>query len=165
MYKFGKGSSNRLTTTHKDLQLIFNEAIKYSPIDFGVSEGHRLPSRQFELYKKGRNLDVDSDEFNIVDPSKVVTYLDGYNKKSKHNESPAMAVDFYAYVSNKPKLMWDKVHLSIVIGLLLSTANRLYEENKISYLLKSGADWNRNGEFLTDQSFDDMPHVELYKNK
>lgn len=163
MYKFGSVSKDRLETTHKDLQTIFNEAIKYTPIDFGISEGFREPERQFELFKLGRRYNDITGKWEVVDRRKVVTNVDGYIKKSNHNYQPSMAVDVYAYVPNTKGQAWTQVNLALIIGVLLSTANRLYEEGKITHKLRSGANWDNDGEFLTDQSFNDMPHVELYK--
>lgn len=163
MFIFSNSSLDKLQDAHNDLQLIFKEAIKYSPVDFGISQTYRSPETQFEIFKEGRKFD--GKEWIIDKPGLVKTYKDGYYTKSKHNFYPSLAVDFYAYIENKPSLTWDKFHLAIIIGVLLSAAERLYEEGKISNILRSGADWNRNGEFLSDQSFDDMPHVELINKK
>lgn len=144
-----QSSKKRLETCHPDLQLVIEESIKYSPVDFGISHGYRSPEEQNELYQKGR-----------TKPGDVVTYLDGYNKKSKHNESPSDAVDFYCWPR---EIMYDTEHLAAVVGVILSTANRLYEEGKINSIIKSGGDWNQNGIFVRkddSERFIDMPHIE-----
>ena len=149
-YFLSQSSKRRLETCHPDLQLVIEEAIKYSPIDFGVSHGHRSPEEQNELYQKGR-----------TQPGDIVTYLDGYNKKSKHNESPSHAVDIYCSPS---QIMYDAQHLSAVVSVILSTASRLYDEGKITHRLRSGGDWNRNGIFVHKdpaERFIDMPHIEI----
>ena len=68
------------------------EVLKY--FDFAVTHGHRTPEEQFELFKKGRSLNMDG-KWIITDRKKVVTYVDGYEKKSKHNAEPSKAIDMY----------------------------------------------------------------------
>jgi peptidoglycan L-alanyl-D-glutamate endopeptidase CwlK len=143
-------SFQRLQTCHPDLQLIITEAIKYSPVDFGVSYGHRTPEEQNELYQKGRTTKGD-----------IVTFMDGYDRKSKHNESPSHAVDIYCWPM---EVMYDEWHLMCVVGVVLSTAARLYEEGKIKTRIRSGVDWNKNGIFVNkdrNEKFTDMPHFEI----
>ena len=53
MFKLGKGSKEKLSTVHPDLQLIFNEAIKITHIDFGVTEGIRSKERGRQLQASG----------------------------------------------------------------------------------------------------------------
>jgi peptidoglycan L-alanyl-D-glutamate endopeptidase CwlK len=147
---FSEASKKRLATCHPDLQLIMEEAIKYSPVDFGISHGQRTPEEQNELYQKGRTT-----------PGSIVTYLDGYNKKSKHNETPSQAVDFYCWPQ---AIMYDPEHLTCVVGVIMSTAARLLEEGRITSRVRSGGDWNRNGVFVTKdpaEKFIDMSHIEI----
>ena len=149
-YFLSSSSKARLSTCHPDLQLIIEEAIKWSPIDFGVSHGYRSPEEQNELYKKGR-----------TEPGQIVTYLDGYNKKSKHNESPSQAVDIYCSPS---EIMYDPEHLCAVGGVIMATAARLYEEGKINSRLVWGNDWNKNGILIKkdgSERFVDIPHFQI----
>lgn len=163
MYKFGNRSKENLEEVHPDLKLIMEEAIKVSDVDFGITEGHRPASKQFELYKRGREYDYDTDTWVISNKSKVVTYLDGTSKKSKHNEYPAMAVDVYVYIPGKPRLAYDVSHMSYVAGVIKAVAKRLLEEGKIIHDVRWGANWDGDGEIITDQDFDDLPHFELIK--
>jgi peptidoglycan L-alanyl-D-glutamate endopeptidase CwlK len=142
---FGEGSKGNLDTCHNDLQLIANEAIKITPIDFGVSEGHRSVERQNKLFKEGKSK------------------IDGINKKGKHNYSPSLAFDIYIYVKGKSKLAYDEKHLTFIGGVLIATAKRLYSEGKITHILRWGANWDGDGELIYDQSFQDLPHFELKK--
>ena len=79
MPRFGKTSESRLSTCERDIQTIFREVVKH--IDCTIVEGHRSAERQNEHWQKGREKNA------IVDKSKVVTYKDGYNKKSKSGRS------------------------------------------------------------------------------
>lgn len=149
-YSLSETSQLRLGTCHPDLHLIILEAIKYSPIDFGVSHGHRTPEEQNKLYQQGR-----------TKPGQIVTYLDGYKKKSKHNESPSLAVDIYCWPR---KVMYDMNHLCTVGGVIIATAARLYNEGRITHKLVWGNDWNKNGILVPKDGSErmiDAPHFEI----
>ena len=131
---FGKKSMGTLNTCERDIQTVLNEAIKHT--DFSVIFGNRTIELQQELYAKGRT------DGKVTDISKVVTYLDGVNKKSYHQSGRAL--DFYAYVDGKAS--WEKEHLAVVACSFLQAANEL------GYKLEWGGLW---------KSFQDMPHVQL----
>ena len=144
-------------TCERDIQTIIHQAIKITRIDFGISHGHRSPEVQFELYKQGRK-EVNG-VWKIEDRRKVVTYCDGYEKKSKHNYSPSKAFDIYAFVNGKAT--WNKDYLLYLGGLIIGVSEMLLEQEKITHKLKWGANWNMDSEIITDQTFIDMPHFEL----
>jgi len=135
---------------HKDLQLIFNEALKVSDVDFGCAEGHRTISRQQELYAQGR-----------TKPGRKVTRIDGVNQMSKHNYDPSLAGDIYAWLNGKAN--WSERLLIYIGGVMTATAARLLAEGRITHALRWGGNWDRDGEIVTDQEFDDLPHFELVK--
>lgn len=116
MYKFGHTSSKRLETANDPLPELFRKALERSPIDFGIARGKATAEEQFELFKKGRKY-IDG-EWVIIDSGDVVTFRDGYKKKSNHQSGNA--VDVYAYVNGRAS--WDKIHLSIIAGVVLATA-------------------------------------------
>ena len=91
---------------NKDLALVFTEAIKVAPIDFGIPEfgGLRTAEEQFELHRRGSSPNCD-----------------GYETLSNHQSGNAL--DFYAYVDGKAS--WDKIHLAMVAATIMTTANRL----------------------------------------
>src|SRR3990167_5347863 len=142
-YSFGNRSKVKLASCHKDLQIIAEEAIKVSMVDFGISEGHRTLEKQLEYFSTGKSK------------------IDGIKKKGKHNQSPANAFDFYAYIPNKPELSFDIRYLCYLVGVITATAQRLLNEGRITHKVRSGANWDSDGELLTDQDFDDLPHVEI----
>lgn len=145
MGKFNLGSTSvdRLYTCHIDLILVAKEAIKVSDVDFGISEGNRSLKRQKLLFDAGKSK------------------IDGITKKGNHNYSPSRAFDVYAYVNGKAS--WRESYLAYLGGVIMGTANRLYEEVKIKHKIRWGGNWDMDGEIITDQSFIDMPHFELYK--
>ena len=146
--------------------MIVSWALRYCSVDMGLDEGHRLISRQFELFKKGRkpvtNQNGTSTEWVLVNPKKKVTNIDGINIKGKHNYNPSLALDFYAYVPGKPQLTWDVAHLTYIGASLIMIAEHLHLEGSITHKLRWGGNWDRDGD-LADNTLYDRPHVELYK--
>ena len=136
-FQFSKSSKDRMGGVHPDLISTFNEAIKYSPVDFGVPEfgGKRTQGEQYQLFLKG------------------LSKCDGTKNKSKHQSG--MALDFYAYVG---KATWDKNCLSIVAGAIMTNHAKLKKEGKVS----KDYDLVWGGTFGSD-NFNgwDMPHFEL----
>ena len=104
MYRFSKRSLKRLEGVNPKMIDLMNTAIVRSPIDFGIPAdgGKRTAKRQKELF----------------DDKDVDTNCDGIIKKSYHQSGNA--VDIYAYVNGKPS--WDKVHLALIAGVILSIA-------------------------------------------
>ena len=148
MHIFGIRSFKKLATCHKDLQLIMKESLMVSRVDFGISEGHRTVERQHQLFLEGKSK------------------IDGIDRKGKHNMSPSHAVDIYAYHPNiemRRKMAYDKITLAYIAGVVITTAMRLFEEGKIDYTIRWGANWDLDGVIHFDQSFDDYPHFELRK--
>ena len=169
-YVFGSRSEKNLATIEEDLQKVFRLALKWSDIDFGLSHGRRTPEEQFDLFKQGRALSNNGDPKNpndwfIKHPKKIVTYVDGYIKKSKHNATPkSEAGDIYVFIPGKPGLTYDTNHLLRVSGFIMAAANHLFETGQISRRVRNGVNWDMDGELVfTDknESFVDLPHFEL----
>ena len=59
-FSFGTKSSEKLSKVHPDLQRVFNEAIKDSPIDFSITEGLRTRERQKTLFDAGKSQTMNS---------------------------------------------------------------------------------------------------------
>lgn len=134
MAKFGKRSQANLSESHKDLQTIFNEVIKY--FDCSVIEGHRGEYEQNEAFKNKKS---------------KLKY-----PKSKHNKIPAMAVDAVPY-----PIDWkDTNRMRYFAGFVVGIANLLKDRGIIDHALRWGGDWNRNTQ-LKDNKFQDLPHYEL----
>lgn len=96
---------------------------------------HRSSKDQYQLWRRGRHNGV------VVEPHKVVTYLDGIKKKSKHNLKPAKAVDFA--VVHYGKISWDSVLYEPIGPVVKQVSPR-------------GLDWGGWWKKLKD-----YPHVEL----
>ena len=99
MPRFGKRSKERLATCEKDLQMVFNEVIKY--VDCSILEGHRSKDRQNALYEDGKT---------------KVRYPNG-----RHNASPSRAVDVTPY----PVDWADRERQTLFAGFVLGVANQM----------------------------------------
>ena len=99
MPRFGKKSKERLATCEKDLQMVFNEVIKY--VDCSILEGHRKEDRQNSLYEVGKT---------------KVRYPNG-----RHNASPSRAVDVTPY----PVDWADRERQTLFAGFVLGVANQM----------------------------------------
>lgn len=149
-------------TLHSDLQIIISWGLKRCAVDFTLYEGHRSEETQFEYFKKGRELNHRTGEWEIVDRKKVITSIDGKRRKGKHNYNPSLAVDLHVYVPDKPYLTWDEKHLTYIGASLIMVAKFLYEEGLISHTLRWGGNWDRDGD-LADNTLYDLPHLELHR--
>lgn len=162
MHQFSKTSLKILETCHKDIQTVMLYGIMTSPIDFGISRGHSSPEEQFELFKKGRKKNA-SGIWEVVNPTAIVTNLDGFIKLSKHNRTPSEAVDIFAWVPGKRELMYDEMHLAFLGGHLLKCSKELLAKGKISHPIRWGGNWDGDGELIYDQKLWDKPHYEIIK--
>jgi peptidoglycan L-alanyl-D-glutamate endopeptidase CwlK len=134
MPKFGAESLKQLSTSHKDLQTLFNEVIKY--FDCKVIEGFRDERAQQEAFKNGHS---------------KLQWPDG-----KHNHSPSFAVDVAPYpvnFNNIPRFYW-------FAGYVLATAQQLKLQGRITHDIRWGGDWNRNTN-IDDEKFKDLFHYEI----
>ena len=99
MPRFGKRSKERLATCEKDLQMLFNEVIRY--VDCSILEGHRKKDRQNSLYEEGKT---------------KVKYPRG-----RHNASPSRAVDVVPY-----PIDWeDRERMTLFAGFVLGIASQM----------------------------------------
>lgn len=99
MPRFGKRSKERLKTCNSDLQMVFNEVIKY--VDCSILEGHREKQRQNQLYDEGKT---------------KVLYPNG-----RHNAYPSNAVDVVPY----PVDWDDRERMTLFAGFVLGTAKQM----------------------------------------
>ena len=158
MNKLSKRSEENKKSCSEDLQIVIDTAIKHCPVDFGISCGHRTPEEQFEKFKHGRKFV--NGEWVIVNRKKVITLMDGKDRKSKHNYYPSKAFDIYIHVPGRPDLAYDEIHLSFVAGYIMRVAQELYNKGKISKMITWGDNWDNDGELHYDHGLRDMPHFQ-----
>ncbi len=141
---FGTRSKANLLHVHKDLIKVAKEAIKIT--DFSVISGRRTPDEQFKLYKKGRALR--GKKFVVVNKSKIVTYKDGYKKKSRHNLITSQALDIAPYPIN-----WkDLKSFFYLAGVFIGCSELLYKQKEITHKIEWGGKWKH---------FKDYPHYQV----
>ncbi len=129
---FSKSSLEKLNTCHPDLQFLMKEAIK--EYDFSILCGMRSDSEQNKLYKEGKSK------------------LKG--GKSKHNQSPSLAIDIAPYFLKSPHIDWKAIpDFAFLQGFVLGTAIRL------GIKVRLGCKWNHSK--IRENGFRDYVHVEL----
>jgi hypothetical protein len=133
-------SRRRLALAHPLLQQIMNAAA--ANVDFLILDSQRGEAAQELAFKR---------RFTKV-----------HFGHSAHNWTPALALD----IAPEP-LDWgnsdDPVHNAKALKRFtdLQLNHILFTARKFNIAIRQGVDWNRNG-ILTDDSWDDLPHVELH---
>ena len=133
-FKLSNTSRQRLYCIDNVLIDIIEEAIKDSPIDFGIPNdgGLRTAARQAEMYAQGRTT-----------KGAKITNADGIKKKSYHQSGKAF--DIYAFVDGKAS--WEHKHYEPIARHLQKVAL-----DKFGVQLEWGGDWSR---------FKDLPHFQI----
>lgn len=134
-HRWGARSQEALATVRPELRAVCDRALAVSPFDLTVTCGKRSREDQEKAVREGR--------------SKV------HWPHGKHNvendEDLARAVDIHPYPVN----FRDTARYLVLNGIMLACAAEL------GVKLRLGTNWDGDGEFLTDQRFDDYPHHEL----
>lgn len=154
-YSFGKRSSGRLDKGHPDLKRILEFGIANSPIDFGISCVGRTFAQQLVEFENGST---------TLDPRDSKMLQGAMHVVTPYRPFP-MAADIYIYHPDKAtqrRLMYDKASLSYVWGVIGTGARVLHAAGEVEHLIRWGGNWDKDGVILDDQSFDDLPHGELY---
>lgn len=134
MPKFSKSSFSKLTTCHKDLQVLFFEVIK--SFDCTILEGYRNQEDQEAAFAAGNS---------------KLHYPHG-----KHNNQPSLAVDAAPY-----PLDWKNIsRFYWFAGYVMGIAQRLKDEGKITHAIRYGGDWDSDKE-IDEDKFKDLVHFEL----
>ena len=149
MNTFSDRSQRRLDSCRNHLRKVFALALQRSAIDFGIAEGARSLETQKTYFLKGVskiNPDAYATEMALLEDAKhIVT----------NTVKLSRAVDIFAYVPGKKRLTYDERHLCYIAGVVMSCAKEL------DVKLRWGGNWDRDGEIVTDQTFDDLVHFEL----
>ena len=130
MFQFGRQSEKNMEGVDPDLVLVVRHALRYGPMDIAVVCGIR-----------GR---AEQNRYNDIGKSKVRW------PNSKHNTGKAL--DCVPYVNGRPS--WNHYHCSVLAGGILLSAGVL------GVPIRWGGNWDRDGEPITDQQFQDLVHYE-----
>lgn len=129
-------------TLHPDLQLLCNTVIIYH--DCSILFGHRDEDIQNALFADGKS--------KLRFP------------ESKHNDLPSSAVDLLPYrygynpYGSKAELAYGKYFTGYVLGI----ADILYQEGRMMYKVRAGANWSTKRDKPFARFYDGY-HFELYK--
>lgn len=122
MAKISARSEACLQSVNSRLADVVRRALEAAPdwLDFVVISGLRTAEEQRALFAKGRD-----EEGLIIDQSKVVTYKDGVNQRSRHQSGNA--VDIVAY--KKGGITWNErenyIRAAYVVGWAAAHGVRL----------------------------------------
>ena len=118
MFYFSESSQEKLDTTHRLIQELMTNVLKY--IDITILEGHRTQERQMELFLTHRS------------------ELNGTNKLSKHQQFPSLAVDVIPY--KKGHNVFDGSEKSTL--MFYELARRVFiEARKLGLNITWGGHW------------------------
>jgi peptidoglycan L-alanyl-D-glutamate endopeptidase CwlK len=163
MFKYSKKSLECLETCHPDIQLIFNEAIKY--MDITIIEGARDRERQDMLYSKNKSrLEWPRSAHNVSEPDIYSMAVDAapYNHKIGNidwrTDSALYDALKYNDVITAREIIENIKRWKVFIGFILGIA----AAKNISMI--NGSDWNYNFKF-DDHLFIDSPHFQLKERK
>jgi hypothetical protein len=133
----------QLNTVHQDLVRVLEEAVRRVPFDCIVVYGHRTVKEQQALYALGR-----------TKRGARVTWLDGINKKSRHNYTPSLAIDVVPFSIVKTG-EWRETPESLaqlsILGAMAETVAKEFSIEDFAW----GGRWKKTK---------DMPHFELTRN-
>ena len=136
MYKYGKRSQERLATVTTNLQLVFKIVLALGLIAIAVVEGRRSKEDQNEYFRTGKSrVQWPNGKHNVKNPNDL-----------------AEAVDAAPYVNGK--ISWDQRHCIFLAGLVQAVGKMVGVE------IRWGGNWDRDGEPVTDQDFQDLVHFE-----
>jgi peptidoglycan L-alanyl-D-glutamate endopeptidase CwlK len=137
-----------LNELRQDLRTVIEGAAKVCPVEFQLVDGARTIDEQRKLFAAGKSkINPDS-----LDPKDLA-------EQAKHVvnkiEPKSRAVDIVLRVPGKSALAYDRSHLAFVAGVIVSEGARR------NVAIRWGGNWDRDGEVITDQTFQDLVHFEV----
>lgn len=137
-YQLDHQSRVYLRTAHPEWRTIITQVYPLHPLRIICS--HRGEDEQNRLFDEGRS---------------KLRY-----PKSKHNSWPSMALDI---VPVPLPFEWGAKSCKDIVHFYQLIAVITYEARENGHNIRSGSDWNQDGDFH-DNSFDDLVHMELQLN-
>jgi peptidoglycan L-alanyl-D-glutamate endopeptidase CwlK len=137
IYEYGPQSRENLETVHPTLEQVFDRVLELALIDVTITEGVRSKEVQDEHYRAGRSrVKWPNSKHNVLEPGQK-----------------SLAVDAAPYVNGRASYNWR--HCIYLAGVVQATARLMGAE------IRWGGNWDRDGEPVTDQEFQDLVHYEL----
>ncbi len=136
--QWGNQSKAEKSTIHPDLNRVLDHALDTGIIDMTIVQGRRGHEEQNRYYNEGKSkVQWPNSKHNVLVPTDL-----------------AKAVDVVPFISGKGKV-WDKSNCLVMVGVLMSSAFQL------GIKIRSGSNWDQDQEYVTDQDFQDLAHIEL----
>lgn len=160
-FSFSAHSIAQRATLHKHLQELFDRLLEVH--DFRIEEGARTAQRQQDLF----------DQKATQQQGFVGGVAQVFNHMIREDGS-AWAADIYPYINGR-KINVRGVgiipadtakfarFLGILEGLAFDYFRGLTAMTNEKWGLTLGINWDRDAEILTDQQFQDWPHVQLVR--
>jgi len=139
-YSYGSRSKARLAKAHPKLQKIYNRVIEI--INISILESIRSKEVQDSYFERK--------------VSKLKWPESLHNLKQGRNETCSLAIDSVPW--NRGIDWNDKAGFYIMVGIIKAIA---HDEG---IRIRCGADWDGDND-TKDQSFHDLPHVELHPSE
>ena len=138
-HRFGKRSSDKLSTCHPLLVSVANRALEVSPYDFSIIHGWRGEDVQNALYDSGAS---------------TKRWPDSMHNHTTEDDRPlSLALDFAPWVEGK--IPWNETHIfAVIAGCMFAAAK------EIGAQLRWGGDWDADGN-TREHKLQDWGHVEL----
>lgn len=153
MPEFSSHSKRELATCHPHLRRVAEEAIRY--VDYRVLEGYRSEQAQNRAYRTGRStLQYPGSKHNRTATEADVRQ--GFAGQA--GEPLSWAVDVAIYHYDDPHIRWGLRGEFYMLGGLFRGIGAMILPS--GWGIRLGADWDSDG-YTSDQSFHDLPHVEL----
>lgn len=141
MPSFGKASLSQLASCHPKLQKVLLATIADGP-DFAIVEGWRGKVAQNAAFDRGAS---------------QKRWPDGNHNNMKNGQPYSRAADLAPYPVDWKE--GEKPHLRFAFLM-----GNVYAHAKVLGIkIRFGMDWNQN--FIVDESFIDLPHVELAQDE
>ena len=156
MYEFGQKSKAKLETCDFRIIRAVNHAMSWQIMDLTVVYGHRTPVEQFGLYEKGRK--KQNGIWVVVDRSKVVTNIDGFDETSFHNYDPSLAIDLAPFINGGGIYGNTDIEVKQILSMA-GIIQAAFKQLEIDFTW--GGNWDGDGEPITDQNFQDYLHFQV----
>lgn len=135
--------------------MVLEEAIKHR--DFTIIQGWRSKEEQEECLRRGTT----TVGWPKSKHNNVATRSDVEEGLAPNEGAPlSLAADVAIWHPTAPHVRWDRRgEFYMLSGFLQGIGEAVLPEN---WHIRPGADWDRDG-YTDDQSFHDLPHVELVR--
>lgn len=159
MPNLGKTSRRRLSTCHPLIQRTAHRVIEiydYTVLELGGWRGREI---QDKLFAGGQSkVQWPNSKHNHIATAGDVA--DGFARRV--GDPLSYAIDVAPWYLDRPHIRWRRMTEFVFLsGLWIGIADTIMQEH--GFKLRSGTNWDMDEYILTDQRFDDGPHLEMVR--